>query len=127
MNILFASAASTMPYIKAGRLRPLAYNHSKRLDALPEVPTMAEAGVSGTEIEGGSWYGVFAPPQTPRAIVVQLQREIAQAARQPALRSRFATLGLEPDGRTPEEFKIFVERSIARFRELVKLAGIEPQ
>jgi tripartite-type tricarboxylate transporter receptor subunit TctC len=127
VNILFASTTSTMAYIKAGRLRPLAYNHSKRLDALPDVPTLAEAGVSGTEIEGGSWYGVFAPPQTPRAIVVRLQQEIARAAREPKVRSRFATLGLEPDGRTPEEFKRFVERSIASFRELVQLAGIEPQ
>ena len=70
---------------------------------------------------------MFAPPQTPRAIVMRLQQEIAQAAREPKIRSRFATLGLEPDGRTPEEFKRFVERSIASFRKLVQLAGIEPQ
>lgn len=127
INILFTSTTSSMQYIKAGRLRALAYNHSERLDALPDVPTLTEAGVSGTVIEGGSWYGVFAPPQTPHAIVVRLQREIAQAAREPAVRERFTTLGLEPDGRSPEEFKAFVERSIARFRELVKLAQIEPQ
>ena len=127
VTILFASSTSTMAYIKSGRLRPLAYNHSKRLDTLPDVPTMAEAGVSGTEIEAGSWYGVFAPPQTPRAIVVRLQQEIAQAGRQPKVRSRFATLGLEPDGRAPEAFKAFVERSIGSFRELVKLAEIKPQ
>ena len=81
INILFTSTTSSMQYIKAGRLRALAYNHSERLDALPDVPTLTEAGVSGTVIEGGSWYGVFAPPQTSHAIVVRLQREIAQAAR----------------------------------------------
>lgn len=126
VNVLFTSTTSSMQYIKAGRLRALAYNHSERLDALPDVPTMAEAGVSGTVIEGGSWYGVFAPAHTPGAIVVRLQREIARAAREPALRARFANLGLTPDGRAPEAFKAFVERAIARFRELVKLAQIEP-
>ncbi len=126
VQLLFTSTASSLKYIEAGRLRALAYNHSTRNPALPDVPTMAEAGVPGTVIEG-SWYGVFAPPKTPHAIVVRLQQEIAQATRQPAVREWLATLALEPDGRSPEEFKTFVERSIARYRELVKLAGIEPQ
>jgi tripartite-type tricarboxylate transporter receptor subunit TctC len=82
--------------------------------------------VSGTEIEG-SWYGVFAPPQTPPATVARIQQEIARSVAEPAMRERLAAQALEPDGREPAAFKAFVERSIARYRELVKLAGIEPQ
>ena len=126
VQVLFTSAASGMQYLKAGRLRALAYNHGKRLDVLPDVPTLQEAGVSGTEIEG-SWYGVFAPPRTPAASVARIQQDIARAVAEPAMRERLAAQALEPDGRPPAAFKEFVERSIARYRELVKLAGIEPQ
>ena len=126
VQVLFTSPASSLQYIKAGRLRALAYNHDKRNPVLPDVPTMAEAGLSGTEIEG-SWYGVFAPPRTPQPIVARLQQEIAAATREPAVRERLAAQALEPDGRPAQEFAAFVARSIARYRELVKLAGIEPQ
>ena len=126
VQVLFTTPASSMSFIKAGKLRPLAYNHGKRLDVLPDVPTLREAGVPDTEF-AGSWYGVFAPPATPPALVTRLQQEIAYVATQPAFKTRLAGMGLEPDGRPPQEFAAFVERAIAQFREVVKIAGIEPQ
>lgn len=126
VQVLFTTPSSSMTHIKAGRIRALAYNHGKRLDALPDVPTMEEAGLKGTRMDA-SWYGVFAPARTPAAIVDRLQREIRDAVHQPAMRERFAPQALEPDGRPAAEFKALVEESIARFRELVKLAAIEPQ
>jgi len=126
VQVYFGTPISSVGFIKAGKIRALAYNFSKRLDALPDLPTLEEAGVPGTKMDG-SWYGVFAPPKTPQAVVQLLQQEIRTAVMTPAMRERMAPLGLEPDGRSPAEFKTFVEESIARFRELVKLAGVEPQ
>jgi len=126
VQVYFGTPISSVNFIKAGKIRALAYNFHKRLEALPDVPTLEEAGVPGTKMDG-SWYGVFAPPKTPQAIVNLLQQEFRNAVMNPTTRERLAPQGLEPDGRSPAEFKTFLEGSIARFRELVKLAGVEPQ
>ncbi len=126
IQVLFVTLSSSLHHIKAGRMRVVAYNNPKRAPQLPDVPTLEEAGVPGTVIDG-SWYGVFAPPRTPAAIVTRLVNESRAAVNEPAIRDKLATMGLEPDGRPSAEFKSFLETSIKRFAAAVKVAGIEPQ
>jgi tripartite-type tricarboxylate transporter receptor subunit TctC len=126
IHFMFTNPATIMPQVKAGLVRPLAYNAPKRLPLLPDVPTMVEAGVSGMEMDP-AWYGVFAPAATPSAIVLKMQREIRTALSAPAVHERFTGLGCDPVGQPPAEFKAFVERAIGRAAKLVRIAGIEPE
>ena len=113
--------------ILAGQLRPLAYTGSKRASFLPDVPTMAEAGVRGVELDHMSWYGMFAPAKTPPKIIAFLHRQVVQALDAPAVAERLRTMRLEPGGGGPEEFRAFLEAQFRRFAEIVKIAGVEPQ
>ena len=124
IQLMFGNPATVLPQVRAGRLRAIAYNNATRAAILPEVPTMLEAGVTGMEMDP-SWYGVFAPPQTPPALVARLQREFKTALAVPQVRERLVALGLEPVGNTPAEFGAFVAAAIKRAAELVRLAGIE--
>ncbi len=126
VQVMFVSASSSLQYIKAGRMRVIAYNNPTRADILPDVPTLAEGGVSGTVIDG-SWYGMLAPPHTPAAIVAKLLADVRGAINDPHVREKLAATGLEPDGRAPAEFKAFLENAIKRNAEAVRAAGIEPQ
>ncbi len=126
IQMMFTNPATILPQVKAGRVRVIAYNGPARAPFLPDVPTMVESGVSGMEIDP-SWYGLFAPAATSAAIISRLHQEIRAALSNPGMRDRLAALGVDPDGRTPAEFKQFVERSIKRSAELVRLAGIAPQ
>jgi tripartite-type tricarboxylate transporter receptor subunit TctC len=126
IQMMFTNPATILPQVKAGRVRVIAYNGPARVSFLPDVPTMAESGVSGMELDP-SWYGLFAPTATPAAIVSRLHREVRTALANSGLRQRLAELGVEPDGRTPTEFKQFVEHAIRHSAELVRLAGITPQ
>lgn len=126
IQVFFTNPATIMSQVKAGRVRVIAYNGPARAPFLPDVPTMVESGVTGMELDP-SWYGLFAPAATPAAIVSRRHREIRAALANPGLRERLAALGVEPDGRTPAEFKQFVGRAIKRSAALVRLAGIAPQ
>jgi tripartite-type tricarboxylate transporter receptor subunit TctC len=124
IQMLFSNPVNVLPQIKAGKLRAIAYNGPTRAAVLPDVPTMAEAGVSGMELDP-SWYGVFAPANTPHESVARLHAEIRAALASAPVRERFMTMRLTPDGRTPEQFRAFVVGAIKRADELVRLAGIE--
>lgn len=126
IQVLFVTLSSSLQHIKSGRMRVIAYNHPTRSPQLPDVPTLAEAGVPGTVIDG-SWYGMFAPPRTPAAIVTRLVNEVRATVNEPAIRDKLATMGLEPDARPSAEFAAFVEGAIKRSAEAVRVAGIEPQ
>ncbi|RPI44310.1 MAG: tripartite tricarboxylate transporter substrate binding protein, partial [Betaproteobacteria bacterium] len=126
IQLLFVTLSSSLQHIKAGRMRVLAYNHPTRSPQLPDVPTMQEAGVSGTVIDG-SWYGMFAPPHTPAAAVGRLVAETRAVTAEPAVRAKLTSMGLEPDGRTGAEFASFLAGSIKRFADAVRVAGIEPK
>ncbi|HTP97408.1 MAG TPA: tripartite tricarboxylate transporter substrate binding protein [Burkholderiales bacterium] len=126
VQVMFVSASSSLQYIKSGRMRALAYNNPTRADILPDVPTLAESGVQGTVLDG-SWYGMFAPPRTPAAIVAALLAAVRAAVDQPQVRDKLAATGLEPDGRPPEAFAAFLNEAIRRNAEAVRAAGIEPQ
>jgi tripartite-type tricarboxylate transporter receptor subunit TctC len=126
IQVMFATAPLSLPHIKAGKLRAIAYNSSKRASFLPDVPTVIESGLSGTEMPP-SWHGMLAPARTPPAVLAKLSGEVRKALQDPQVRERIVTLGLEPVGGTPEAFGRLVVSNIKQFRELVKLAGVEPE
>ena len=126
IQVMFVTPPLSLPHIRAGRLRPLAYTTTTRASFLPDVPTMAEAGLPAYQLDGG-WFIVFAPSATPAEIVGRLQSEFATALAQPAVRERLATLGLNPIGTTGDELKRFLAAQIKKYAELVKLAGIQPE
>ena len=126
VQVMFATAPLGMPHIRAGRLRAIAYNAPKRASFLPDVPTVIESGVTGTEMPP-SWHGLLAPARLPPAVLAQLYGEIQKAFKEQKMRSRIEAAGLEPIGSMPEAFRKLVIDNIKRFAELVKIAGVEPE
>jgi len=123
------AAISTMPAavpnIQAGRLRGLGIAGKKRSAAIPDVPTMAEAGVKG--VEGENWNGVLAPTGVPPAILALLNREIIKAVNSPQVRERLTTFSLEAITSTPEEFRKVIDFELKRWAEVVKAAHIQAE
>jgi len=126
VQVAFASSALSLPYVRAGRLRALAYTGRARASYLPDVPTMIEAGVPDFEVDSG-WQGLYVPADCPGKIVVKLQGEVLAALGNPQMRERIAALGLEPVGSTPAEFALFVQAEIRKYAEMVRAAGIRPE
>lgn len=127
VQVMFGTPLTTLPQISAGKVRALAYTGSKRASFLPNVPTISEAGIPGVQLDNMSWYGMFAPSKTPDAIISRLQGEVQRAITNPLVSKRLEALRLSPVGSTPTEFKAFFYGQIARFTEMVKLAGVEPE
>ena len=126
IQVMFATPPLSMPHIKAGRLRAIAYNQSRRASFLPDVPTVVESGLTGTEMPP-SWHGMLAPAKLPAAVLARLSSEVQQALKTPQVRERFAAIQLEPVGSPPEAYRKLIVDNIRRFAELVKLAGVEPE
>ncbi|MDH3288688.1 MAG: tripartite tricarboxylate transporter substrate binding protein [Betaproteobacteria bacterium] len=116
------SVPSVMPYIKAGRVRPLAVLSKQRVPQLPDVPTGIEAGYEGLTIS--IWYGIYAPAGTPRSIVMRLNEEITKALQSPTLKKRLVNLGIQPWPGSPEDLASLVSSEKKRFAALIKAAGI---
>ena len=121
--MFFANMASSLPQIKGGKLRPLAITGAKRSPALPEIPTMAEAGVPGYEVY--EWNAIFAPAATPKAVVAKLADAIAKAVQSPEFRERVASLGGELTGYGPTEADRFVREQMQLWGAVVKQANIK--
>jgi len=115
--------APAMPFIRAGRVRPIAVLSEKRVAMLPDVPTGGESGVPGFKIS--IWYGLFAPAGTPREAVTRLQGEIAKALRDPELVQRMTHAGMDPWPGSAEDLDRHLKSEIERFSKLVKAAGIK--
>jgi tripartite-type tricarboxylate transporter receptor subunit TctC len=126
IQFMFTNPATIISQVKSGRVRALAYNAAKRSPLLPDVPTMAEAGVGGMEMDP-AWYGVLAPAATPAGILAKLHREIRTALGTSLVQERLSGLGCEAVGNPPAEFKAFVQKAIQRAAALVRIAGIEPE
>ena len=120
--MVFDPVLLTVPLARAGRVRVLAVSTARRSALLPEVPTIAEAGVAG--FEAGNWFGVFAPAGTPRAIVERLNGAINSAMRRPEMRERFASQGADTLSGTPEDLASLVARELAKFARIIKQAAI---
>ena len=121
VDLVFASITSGLPLARAGKVRALAITSLKRSNAAPDVPTVAET-MPGFELFG--WYGVVAPKATPAAIVNRLSSAIAQGLQSAEVRERFAADGSETVGGTPGEFERYIVSEIARFRQVIRDAGI---
>jgi tripartite-type tricarboxylate transporter receptor subunit TctC len=123
VQMMFDNMPSSLPHVKAGKLRALGVTSAKRSPALPEVPTIAEAGVPG--YDATSWFGILAPAGTPEPVVTRLQGAIVQALGEPEMRQRMADLGAEPVGDTPAEFGQFIAAEIAKWAKVVNDAGVK--
>lgn len=122
VQIGFMPAGTGVPQIKNGQVKGLAVTGQKRSPALPEVPTLLEAGVKG--LEADSWYGLFAPAGTPRDIVLRLQREMVEVLKAPDVVERLRSGGNEPVGGTPEQLDAVYRADIARFTKVIADAKI---
>ena len=123
--ISFGSMAPAVPLVKDGTLRALAVTTKARAPALPDVPTMIEAGYP--EIEGESWFVVLVPSGTPKEIVALLRDEIVKSMTMPDMKERLATLGYAPVGDTPEACAALLRTETARWTKVIRAAGIRAQ
>ncbi len=124
MDVMFDNLPSSMQQIKAGKLLPLAVTSGKRSPALPDLPTIEEAGGPALKgYEASSWFGLLAPAGTPAAIVERLQQETAKALASPAVREKLLAQGAVPGGITPAEFAKMIEAEHAKWAKVVKASG----
>jgi tripartite-type tricarboxylate transporter receptor subunit TctC len=123
IQVLFNNTISTVPHLKANRVRGLATTGAKRTPALPDLPTVAESGLPG--YENSSWSAVAAPAGTPRPIIMRLHKEIIAILKQPDVAQKHAEVGADIIGGTPEEFHAYLKTEVAKFGKLVKAAGIK--
>ena len=122
MDLMFDNLPSAMPQIKAGKLKALAVTTAQRSAALPDVPTIAEAGpVKG--FEASSWFGLLAPVGTPVDIINRIQHESAKALGTPALKERLLSQGAIPSGITPAEFAAYIASETKKWAQVVKVSG----
>jgi tripartite-type tricarboxylate transporter receptor subunit TctC len=121
--LMFDTTVVAGPFIQSGKVRPLAVTSAKRVATLPDVPTMAEAGVPGYEVV--SWQAMFAPAGTPPAIVQRLQTEVAAILKQPDVQERLAKLGVDPSGMAPQQLAEFQAAEIAKWAKVVKAANVK--
>ena len=120
-DLIFDNLSSATANIKAGKLVPLAVTTKTRADALPDVPTIDEAGVPGFDIS--TWYGLFVPAKTPRDVVDHLNAVITKALASDELKQRLARLGGQSAPCKPEEFAALVKSELAKYAEIVKASG----
>jgi tripartite-type tricarboxylate transporter receptor subunit TctC len=123
VNVMFDQLTSALPNIRAGKLRALMVTSSARHPSLPDVPTAAEAGLSGFELANIT--GIVAPAGTPPEVIARLHAACVAALATPAVRERFASLGVEPVGGTPAAFAAFIRDDYARWRKVVVDANVK--
>jgi len=123
VHMLFGNVLSSLTHVKTGRLRALAVTTAKRSMVLPDLPTVSESGVPG--YENSTWFGLLAPAGTPAAVLNKLNAELVKASQSPDIVDRLAPDGGEPVGSTPEQFGRHLALEIARWRKVVKDAGMK--
>ena len=119
-----ATMLTGLPHVKSGRLRGLGVTGAKRSSVLPDLPTVAEAGVPG--YEAVQWYGLFAPAKTPKEIIAKLHDAMVGVLHSPAIKNRLAADGADSVGNTPEEFARFLRSETEKWGKVVRTAGIKP-
>jgi tripartite-type tricarboxylate transporter receptor subunit TctC len=122
VTMSFDTVTPVLPHIKAGKLKALAVTTGKRSSALPEVPTLAEAGVKG--IDTGTWFGLLAPAATPKEIVARLNTDVVKLLAQPEFRKQLEAIGAEPVGNSPEQMARQIKDDSEKFARLVKDAKV---
>ena len=121
VQLMFATSASAIPYIKAGRLRALAVTTARRSPSMPELPTVWEAGLPG--FEATTWHGIVVPAATPSALVQQLNQELNAVLHEKELNERLAALGAEVTTGSPKEFAEYIAREIPKWTKVVQDSG----
>jgi tripartite-type tricarboxylate transporter receptor subunit TctC len=122
VELLMTAPGAAIPFIKAGRLRALAVGSAQRVKALPDVPSVAEAGLPGYDVNG--FYGVLMPGKTPRAIVDKLHGELSLILKTPAVNQQMEARGFDPVGYGPDQFTDFVKKEMQKWPPVIKTAGI---
>ena len=125
VQVMVVPPVIALPHIKTGRVRPLGYSGAKRLPAIADVPTIAEAGLPGFSMDTG-WHGWFAPARTPASVVTAVHTAIVKAIQVAAVRDYLLTGGYEPTADPPAEFQRIFQDDLKRWGELVRIARIEP-
>jgi tripartite-type tricarboxylate transporter receptor subunit TctC len=122
ISAFFSGVASGGAQVRAGKIRALGVTTTRRSDALPDVPTLAEAGVAGYEVDG--WYGLLAPAATPAAAIARFNRELSAVVVTAEMKERLLAAGIDARPSTPAEFQERITRDIRRWAEVVKKARI---
>jgi len=125
VQLAFLSIQPLIPQVKAGKLRALAITSGRRSPAVPDLPTVAESGLTGYDI--GTWWGLLAPAKTSRPIVDRLAAAMRKAAEVPAVKERFAAGGNAAQSNSPEAFAAMIRSEVGRYRELAAAAGVKPE
>ena len=125
VQMLFSGLPQALPHVQGGRLRAIGVTTPARSPAMPDVPTIAEAGVPGYEVT--VWYGILTTGRTPKTVVDKLNAGIVQALRSADVRQQLTHLGLDPVGNTSAEFSAKIRAEIAQWGQVVKRAGIRPE
>jgi tripartite-type tricarboxylate transporter receptor subunit TctC len=123
VDITFENTLIVLPQVKSGRLRPIAATGVQRSKLLPDLPTVAEAGVPGFSASG--WYGMMAPVATPKDIVAKLNADITRVLRMPDIADRLNSMAAEPAPGTPEQFGAFIRVEIDKWAKVVKAANMK--
>ncbi len=125
VQLMFAPSQTVLPHVQSGKLRLLAVTSAKRAETLPQLPTVAEAGVAGYAAVG--WFGVLAPVATKVELVARISADINKVLALKDVRERMLALGSEPDGNTPAQFAAFIHDDMAKWARLMKERGIKPE
>ncbi|MBI3068345.1 MAG: tripartite tricarboxylate transporter substrate binding protein [Betaproteobacteria bacterium] len=125
IHMMFPNVPVALPHVKAGKLRALAVTTLKRAASLPELPTMADSGLAGFEVN--QWTGLVAPAGAPKSIIAKLHGEVVRALQQPDVHRTLSNHGFEPVGNTPQEFAAYIKAEIAKWGKVIKEAGIRAE
>jgi tripartite-type tricarboxylate transporter receptor subunit TctC len=125
VNMSFEALLSTLPHVKAGKLKAIAVTTSMRSSLLPNVPTVAEAGLPG--YEANNWYGFLAPAGTPKPIVDRLNREIVKILGMPDVKEKLAGLGAEVVGNSPQQFAAAIKADVEKWKRVVTETGAKAE
>ncbi len=125
VDVMFNNSGAVLPFIHGGKLRALGVTSAKRAAYLPDVPTIAEAGVPGFDVTG--WYGIFVPAKTPPALIAKFHADIVAALADPVIRQRLDQLGVSVIGSTPDELRAFLKAEMDKWGPLIKSAGIKAE
>jgi tripartite-type tricarboxylate transporter receptor subunit TctC len=125
ISMVFADISTTLPQVKAGKVRGLAVSTAKRSPLAPQLPTMNDAGVPGYDL--AAWFAAFLPAKTPKPVIDKLREALVKAVEDKTVQEKLLQAGIEPETSTSQELKAFVEAEIKKWAEIVKAAGIEPE
>lgn len=123
VDMMFDTTVVAGPHIQSGKVRALAISSGRRLESLPNVPTVAESGVPGFEVV--SWQGIFVPAGVPRPIIEQLHAEIVKILQQPDMQERLKGLGMQPAAMTTDQFSAFQKAEVEKWAQVIKAANVK--